>query len=175
MTRQRAPLRLIAPAAALGVCLAAAAPATADDASLFAAYNARQMSELPAASDAYERAFAILERTKARRGVRAVMRANRRINRVLTAIERDLNAQAPSSEPGTRARRAAVREVRGWRRANRYENRGWRVGGRGDDPRPLLRRAGKEMLRAMRHGRRAVRRFAAVGLSSPYGPVTKKP
>jgi hypothetical protein len=38
-----------------------------------------------------------------------------------------------------------------------------------------MRRATKEMLRAMRHGRRAVKHFAAVGLSSPYGPVTKKP
>jgi hypothetical protein len=68
-----------------------------------------------------------------------------------------------------------VREVRGWRRANRYENRGWLAAGRGGDPRPLMRRATKEMLRAMRHGRRAVKNFAAAGLSSPYGPVTKKP
>jgi hypothetical protein len=64
--------------------------------------------------------------------------------------------------------------VRGWRRANRYENRAWRTALRGESPRALFRRSLEEFLRAMRHGRRAVRHFAAVGLSSPLGPVTKK-
>jgi hypothetical protein len=175
MSRVRRSLHLLALPAAAGACLLAAPAASADDGSLFAAYNARQPMDVAAASAEYKRAFRIVKRTDARRGVRQVMRANRRINAVLKLIEGELAAQAASSERGAKARRAAIREVRGWHRANRYENRGWRTAGRGESPERWMRRAGDEMLRAFRQGRRAVRHFKAVGLSSPLRAITQTP
>jgi hypothetical protein len=175
MRRRQRFFPLIAPVAVAGACLVGAPSAAADDPSLFAAYTARQASELAPASAAYEEAFAVVERSDGRRGARGVIRANQGINRVLTAIEGDLRAQAASSESGTRARRAALREVRGWRRANRYESRGWRAARHQRDPRRHMRRAGDEMLRAFRHGQRAVKHFAAVGLSSPDRAITQTP
>jgi hypothetical protein len=133
----------------------------------------RRRQEL--ASEAYKEAFAVLKRSDGRRGALGVIRANRGINRVLTAMEGDLRAQAASSESGTRARRSALREVRGWRRANRYESRGWRAARHGRNPSRHLRRAGDEMLRAFKHGQRVVKRFAAVGLSSPNRAITQTP
>jgi hypothetical protein len=175
MKPRRGISHLVAPVAVAGACLVTVPPAAADDASLFAVYNARQASELAPASAAYKEAYAVVERSDGRRGARGVIRANHGINRVLTAIEADLTAQAASSESGTRARRAALREVRGWRRANRYENRGWRAARRGRNPRRHSRRAGDEMLRAFKHGQRAVKHFAAVGLSSPGRAITQTP
>jgi hypothetical protein len=166
---------LVALAAGAGALLGPAPSAAADDASLFATYNARQPTDLAAASAEYKRAFRIVRRSDGRRGVRAVMRANRRINAVLKVIEGELAAQAPSSEHGVTARRSAIREVRGWHRANRYENRGWRTAARGDSPRRLMDRATDEFLRAFRQGRRAVRHFKAVGLSSPLRAITQTP
>jgi hypothetical protein len=105
------------------------------------------------------------------------MEINRRINGILEVIEGELKAQAPSSDRGTRARRAAVREVRGWHRANRYENRFWRatLERRKAAARRLNRRSLNEFLRAFRQGQRAVRHFKAVGLSSPSRAITQSP
>ena len=160
----------------LAVSLAAAAPAAADDASLFAAYDARQASgEVRAASDAWKAAFAIVEKSDGDRGVRGVIRANKAINALMTTIEGELEAQVSSSETGARAKRAAIREVRGWRRANRYENRGWRRALDGLSSGRQFDRAGDEMADAFRDGQRAVRRFGRVGLSSSFGAITKAP
>jgi hypothetical protein len=167
-------LRLALPTAAVAFLLAAPA-ASADDASLFATYNARQPTDLAAANAEYKRAFRIVRRSDGRRGVRAVMRANRRINGVLELIEGELGAQAASSERGVKAQRCGIREVRGWHRANRYENRGWRAAMRGESPERLFRRAGEEMYRAFKQGRRAVRHFKAVGLTSPLRGITQTP
>jgi hypothetical protein len=166
---------LVALAAAAGASLATAPAAAADDASLFATYNARQPTDIAAAVAEYKRAFRTVRRSDGRRGGRGILRANRRINGVLTVIEGELAAQAPSSEHGVKARRSAIREVRGWRRANRYESRGWRAAMRGDSPERWMRRAGKEMYRAFKQGRRAVRHFKAVGLSSPLRGITQTP
>jgi hypothetical protein len=166
---------LVVMAVAAGASLATAPAAAADDASLFATYNARQPTDVAAASAEYKRAFRVVRRSDGRKGIRGVMRANRRINGVLTLIEGELAAQVPSSEHGVKARRSAIREVRGWRRANGYENRGWRALLRGESPRRMARRAGDEMVRAFKQGRRAVRQFKAVGLSSPLRGITQTP
>ena len=90
-------------------------------------------------------------------------------------IEGELNAQAPSSELGTRARTNAIREVRGWRRANRYENRAWRRALADRSAKRQFDRAGDEFLRAFRQGQRAVRRFKELGLVSPERAITQTP
>ena len=167
-------------ATTVGAVLAVAPPAAADDAGLFNAYVARQASEVDPASDAYLRAIDRLGEAKGRRAARrafvAVIRADKRINRALRHIESDIEVQAASSEPGTRARRQALKELRGWRRANRMEMRVVRRILRGEDfdVRRALRRPNRIMRRVYRNGRRAVRRFEAVGLTSPVGPVSAK-
>jgi Ni/Co efflux regulator RcnB len=155
-------------------CLAAAPAASADDASVFGAYTARQASEVDPAGKAYLRAARQARRTGTRRAYRAVIRADRAINAVLTQIEADLSAQAASSEPGTAARTAALAEVRGWRRANDDEIRAVRALVRGDRPTAnrWLRRATRKMRRTFRHGKTAVGQFTAVGLSSPVGAIS---
>ena len=173
MSRSRRTL-LALPAVA-GACLLAPPIASADDASLFATYNARQPTDVAAASAEYKRALKVVRRSDGRKGIRGVMRANKRINEVMKVIEGELAAQAPSTEHGVKAQRAAIREVRGWHRANRYESRGWRAILRGDSPRTFARRAGDEMYRAFKQGRRAVRHFKAVGLTSPLRGITQTP
>jgi hypothetical protein len=163
------------PAAVAGSLLAVAAPAAADDAGVFNAYVARQPTDLKAANSAWHDAFRVVKRSDGERGVRGVIRANKQINAVLTTIESELNAQAPSSEIGTRAHRNAIREVRGWRRANRYENRAWRRALAGRNSKRQFDRAGDEFLRAFQQGQHAIRRFAKVGLSSPERAITQSP
>jgi hypothetical protein len=168
--------RPIAGLLALAAALAAAPAASADDAGLFAAYNARQESEVDPAAEAYADAVRRARRRNTAAAWRAVIRTDRGINRVLTAIELDLTAQVASSEPGGRARTAGLREVRGWRTANRYEIRSIRalLDGRLARANELLERATRLMRRVYRRGRRAVAAFAEVGLSSPVGAVSAK-
>ena len=166
-------IHLALPAAAVGAALATAAPAAADDAGLFNAYVARQPTDIKAANDAYLAAFERVERSDGDRGIRALIRANKGINEVLTVVEGELDAQAPSSEIGTRAKRNAIREVRGWRRANRYENRGWRRALAGRSATRQFDRAEDEFLLAFRQGKKAVRRFKKLGLSSPERGITR--
>jgi hypothetical protein len=176
MTRHRSAI-LIATVAAL---LTAAPPAAADDATLFNAYVARQASEVDPAGEAYLRATRRVGKAKtpraARRAFRAVIRADKRINRALRNVEADLEAQQASSEHGTRARSEGLKEVRGWQLANRLEMRVVRRILRGErfSIRRALRRPNKIMRRVYGNGRRAVRNFRAVGLTSPVGAVSAK-
>jgi hypothetical protein len=79
--RRHVPLSaLIALAAAAGATLVTASSAAADDAGLFATYNARQPTDLAAANAEYKRAARVVRRSDGRRGGRAVIRANHRIN-----------------------------------------------------------------------------------------------
>jgi hypothetical protein len=166
---------ILLPAAIAVSLLAVAPPAAADDAGVFNAYVARQPTDLKAANSAWRDAFRVVRRSDGERGVRGVIRANQQINAVLATIEGELNAQAPSSEIGARARRNAIREVRGWRRANRYENRAWRRALAGRSSKRQFDRAGDEFLRAFRQGQRAIRRFAKIALSSPERAITQSP
>jgi hypothetical protein len=174
MTRHRTAFLAATTTAAL---LTAAPPALADDASLFNAYVARQASEIDPAADAYSRAARRAGRAKRVkviiRRLRAVIRADQHINDVLSVVEGELLAQAASSDDGTRARRQALREVRGWKRANRFEIRAIRhvIAGHPARYRSWNRRANRTMVRAGRYGRRAVKRFKAAGLTSPEGAI----
>jgi hypothetical protein len=160
--------------------LSVAPPAVADDAGLFNAYVARQASEVDPASAAYLRATERVGKARtpraARRAFRAVLRANKRINLALRHIEADMEPLPASTENGTRARSEALKEIRGWRLANRLESRVIRriLAGEQVNIRRALRRPNKIMRRVYRNGRRAVRNFAAVGLTSPVGAVSAK-
>jgi hypothetical protein len=176
MTRHRS----VFLATTVGALLAVATPAVADDAGLFNAYVARQASEVDPASDAYLRAVDRLGKARtpraARRAFRAIIRANNRINRALRHIEADMEPLPASSEAGGRARAEALKEIRGWRLANRLESRVVRriLAGKPVNVRRALRRPNKIMRRVYRNGRRAVRNFKAVGLTSPVGAVSAK-
>lgn len=165
---------------ATAVAVLAAAPSADDDAGLFNAYIARQASEVDPASEAYLRATKRLGKARTvkavRRAFRAVIRADKRITAALNRIERDMEPLPASSEAGARARREALKELRGWRLANRLEMRIVRRILRGEDfnVRRALRKPNKIMRRVYRNGRRAVRNFAAVGLTAPVGAVSAK-
>jgi hypothetical protein len=165
--------RLISGATVVVALLAAAPAASADDASLFNAYNARQ-HQIDDAADRYSRAVRRATRRGTARAFRGIVRANNRMNGILATIKSELAAQPASSAHGRRARVRAFREVRWWRRANSFESRAIQVGLRGHSARArsLFRRADRTMVRAGRAGRGAVREFKAVGLTSPLGPIS---
>jgi hypothetical protein len=168
MTRHRL---LSGSTAAVAAALICAPAAMADDASLFGAYNARQ-GDFDAAGAAYVRAAKRANRHHTRRNLRRVIRADKHMNRILTAIKSDLAAQSASSAHGRAARTAAMREVRWFRRANELEIRGVRLNMRGRSAKTVLDHAERTVRRSYRQGRIAVRHFKAVGLVSPNGPVS---
>lgn len=161
-------------AVAIVVCGFGAPVANADDGSVFAAYDARQGTDLKGAADAYVRAGRRSRRTGKDADLRAVIRTDRRLNAVLSLIGGEIAAQTASTEAGAEARRLALREVRAWRRANTIEMRALRaaINGHFGRARRLIRRADRTMLNCFRLGRRAVARFSAAGLSSPNGAVS---
>jgi hypothetical protein len=167
-------LRLLSGTTALVAALLATAPAArADDASLFFAYNVRQ-GEVDAASDVYIKAFKRNQRHPGTKTLRAIIAADKGIDRVLRAIKTDLHGQAASTDRGRKARTAAFREVRGWLNGNDLEVRGIRALIHHKDARAdrLFKRANRTMRRCYRQGRIAVRHFKAVGLKSANGPVS---
>jgi hypothetical protein len=174
MTRHRS----VFLATTIGALLAVAPPAVADDAGVFNAYVVRQASEVDPAGAAYLRAVNRLGKARtpkaARKAFRAVIRADKRINAALGRIEADIEPLPASSGPGETARREALKELRGWQLANRLEMKVIRRILRGErvNVRRALRRPNKIMRRVYRNGRRAVRKFAEVGLTNPVGPVS---
>ncbi len=166
---------LLALALATTAAGALAPAAQADDAGVFAAYNARQANELDPAAVAYARAAKRSRRSGTDRAYRSVIRADRAMNAVLARIGREVKAQRASSETGGGARRAALAEVRAWLKANRLEIRALRavIAGRRTEGERLVARADRTMRRqTYPSGRRAVRRFKAVGLSSPVAALS---
>jgi hypothetical protein len=161
--------------AVLAACLISAPAARADDASLFGAYNARQ-GDVNAASAKYVRALKRNHRHPNNKTLRAIVVADRGINRVLTAIKADLAAQSASSSHGRKARACAFREVRWWRRANNMEIHGIKLLIHGHDAaaNDTFDRATRTVRRAYKQGRIAVRHFKAVGLKSSLGPISAK-
>jgi hypothetical protein len=158
---------------AAALLVATAAPARADDASVVAAYDARQTTDLPAAGRQYLRARKRYERSGSDRAARAIIRADRRLNGVLKRIGGEVAAQAASSERGGDGRKLALREIRGWRRANQLEIRGVRaiIANRNAAARSYGRRANRTFSHAVALGRRAVREFRDAGNPPPHGSV----
>lgn len=103
--------------------LALAAPAHADDSSLFAAYTGHS-EERDAANKAYIEASDALGTGRATDDeIRAVMVANDQINAVIATVRTETAAQEPSTEKGTRAKKLALKEFRLLIVNNRYENK----------------------------------------------------
>jgi hypothetical protein len=151
----------------------AAPPAVADDASVVAAYDARQATDLPAAMGQYARAVRRFMRSFSDRAARSVIRADRRLNEVLRRIRGEVAAQAASSPRGDDGRGLALREIRGWRQANLLEVRGLRanIAGRHARARRYVRRATRTFNHADVLGSRAVRAFRDAGHPPPHGSV----
>jgi hypothetical protein len=165
----------LAPAvlAALVAVAAAAPPALADDASVVAAYDARQTTDLPAAGQAYQEARRRFDRVLTIRAARRVIRTDQALNTVLRRIAGEVAAQTVSSARGDEGRLLALREIRAWVAANRLEIRAFRVWMRGSRARAnrLIGRANRTFLHGERLGRRAVRAFTDTGHAPPHGSV----
>src|SRR4051812_2334374 len=100
------------------VVLSWCAPALADDASLFAAYDGRQAGDLAAAGKEYLRWARRWDRSHgSKRSSRGIIRADRAMDGVLAQIATDLRAQEPSSAHGTAAKRYALAETAAWQKA----------------------------------------------------------
>lgn len=166
---RRAILALLAVAALTGY---AAPVATADDASLWNAYNARE-DVLDRALTAYSHASHRYQRSHglAPRRIKAVIRTGTLLAKLLDSLADDVRAEGPSSEAGTRARDFAARGFIGWKLSHLYENRALRA---------LLRRRYASMDRwyrkSLQIGRRSTRyfkraddAFAEAGFKPPDG------
>jgi hypothetical protein len=162
----------------LTMLLASCAPALADDASLFAAYDGRQAGELKDAGKVYLGWVRRYNRYGTRRAARGIINADGRLNAALGHIAADLRVQKPSSANGKKAKSYALTEIAGWRTANRYEIRQVRsyLAGHPKRARLWLRRGNRVWNRVARPaGRRAVRAFAAAGFHSPNRALTQRP
>lgn len=159
--------------------LAWCAPALADDASLFAAYDGRQAGELKDAGRVYVHWAHRWNRSHgSRTSSRHLIAADRGIDAVLARIAADIRAQQPSSANGAKAKRYALAEIAGWQRANGYEVRGLRswLAHHPKKSDAWFRRGDRTWKRdTAPNGRRAVRAFAAAGLSSPNRALSQNP
>jgi hypothetical protein len=176
--RRRLTILLVA-ASVLAVPAAAAPAARADDASLFAAYDSPQQTELRPVLNRYIRWLRRWDGGKGgARPAHALIRSDRQMNRVLGRIAADVRATAASTDHGENARRYALVETKAWQDANVYEIRGleaW-LGGRSARKKRLFRRAERVMLnRTYPAGRHAVRAFAAAGLHSRNDALSQDP
>lgn len=151
----------------------AAPPAFADDASVVAAYDARQTTDLPAAGQAYLKARRRFDRVLTIKSARRVIRTDQALNTVLSRIAGEVAAQAASSARGDEGRRLALREIRAWKAANRLEIRALRLWIRGHRARGnrLIDRANRTFRHGETLGRRAVRAFTDTGHRPPHGSV----
>lgn len=166
--------RLVLASTLLTVTLALLAPpALADDASVVAAYDARQTTDLPAAGQAYLKARRRFERVRTNASARRVIRRDRALNTVLRRIAGEVAAQTASSPRGDEGRRLALREIRAWVQANVLEIRAFRhwIRGQGARVNRLIARANRTFAHGERLARRAVRAFTDTGHRPPHGSV----
>ena len=107
----------------LAAALATAAPAQADDASVFAAYRSHA-PEMKQAADAYKKAIKPLEKHHGWRTeseAQAVIDADTLINNVLDAVAAEIKAQQPSTDGGAKAQKLSLREGAVWKKSNVLE------------------------------------------------------
>jgi len=158
---------------ALLALLALAPAARADDAGVFDAYVAGQ-PPVDKAGTAYRNAFRRYRRSESARDLRAIIRADRRLNRALAKIVPAVRGEEASSRAGERARNAALTEMRVWIAANRLQIGSLRaaLAGRTGRSDRLFRRASRTFEGVIPAGKRAVRGYKAAGFTSPEGPVS---
>ena len=165
----------LAPAllAAFAAVAVTAPAALADDASVVAAYDARQTTDVPAAGQAYVKARRRFERVGTIASARRVIRTDQALNTVLRRIAGEVAAQTASSARGDDGRRLALREIRAWVAANRLEIRAIRawIAGRGARADRLDDRSNGTFARGHALGRKAVRAFTDAGHPPPHGSV----
>lgn len=149
----------------LTLLLVSAPAARADDAAVFAVYDDQaQLDTIVGAQRA------VVREKSGRARARGIIRTDRRMNRELARIGDALAGAEASTDDGRAAQDLGVRETRAWRKANRLEVRSIRAyyAGRARRYERLLARANRTMKRrTFPSGKKAVRRFKAVGLSSP--------
>ena len=103
--------------------LAIAAPAQADDASVFAAYRSHA-AEMKQAVDAYKKAIKPLDKHHGWRTeseAQAVIDADTLIDNVLDAVVAEIKAQQPSTDGGAKAQKLSLREGALWKKSNVLE------------------------------------------------------
>jgi hypothetical protein len=156
--------KLIFATAVVALFLLPPALASADDAAVFAAYHGHYTGDLKRASANYMRAIDHLNGSRFR--LEAVIRADRRINRLIDVAAKDVSAQQASSEPGTRARTDVIAYYRLWKRANIFEMRAVRasIHYHRHTFDVWYDRAMRTVKKAYAHRRRAARTFAGLGL-----------
>jgi hypothetical protein len=157
------------------VVLALPATAAADDQAVWDAYATSHRGELATAVDAYSRASARIAATSFRkpRWVRAAIRGDRAIARVLGRIGAGVRAQEPSSPGGGEAQRLILASLAAWRRATRVDIAALRAALRGRFGRVarLARRSRSALDRSDELERRAreLLRAGDVDLARPKG------
>lgn len=103
-------MRLRAALATAVAALALAAPAQADDNSLFAAYTGHE-PERQAAAEAYWDAYDDLKRGGATdKELEAIIAVNEQINATSTVVRNEIAAQEPSSEEGVKVKKLSLKE-----------------------------------------------------------------
>jgi hypothetical protein len=118
----------------VAAALALAAPAQADDASVIAAYNDTLPTERAAANAEYTAAFEdAQERPTTNSEVERVLAADKVINDLAAQVVAAVTAQEPSTENGTKAKTATLRQFATIIRVNDLEMRGARLWIQGKD------------------------------------------
>jgi hypothetical protein len=143
----------------LGLALAPALPAQADDRSLRAAGDSRD-AQAERLGDRWRRAYRAWERTGySRRWARRVIRINRAARRSIAVVTAAVKDEQPSSRHGRTYKREVLRSNRALDVGLRWDARAVRrwMGGRRVAARAAWRRAERLFTRSGRHARRARR------------------
>jgi hypothetical protein len=159
-------LALMVVLAAFGVALVPSA-ATADDASVWTAFNSHE-AEFDQAGANYRRAVRAARRAGrdvTESHLRAIIDADRQINAVLATITNEVKAQPPSTPAGERAKRFALRGLILFQRANDLEIASYEhlIAGRVRASDVAFKRALRTVRRSARYMRLAVRAFDKLG------------
>lgn len=155
--------RLIALTALTALLLVSAAPASADDASLHAAWTSRDV-EVNKLYRQWKRALRRWERSGLR-DWKPLYRANKAIAKAAAEVEAAVAAQAPSTAAGGRVKKLALLGLRNWRRSYGHLARATRLASRrrAGAAHRAFRSATRYGKRADRYTRRADRAFRAMG------------
>jgi hypothetical protein len=147
-----------------------AAPARADDAGLWSAYNG-DGTDLDAAFHAYVKASRRYQHSHglAPRRIKAVIRSERRVVKALATVTANVRAQEPSSDAGAVAKKWGIRGFTSWRRADEYEIRALSARLHGNEP--LCQRWYRKVFKTNRISKdffpRADRAFEQAGFTPP--------